>query len=533
MILLENKETRVLLDAGKRFSLWRKYYGGFDQPRHFREIWFPNIVPQMGDGLYRNDLMASMGYDEVDDPYVKAVVLSHSHLDHSSWAGILHEKTTIHAGKDTFTMIRGYEHVTAPSIDTEITSYKDRRDPYPELPDSHIVIGGNSELSWGLKKNRKTKRMEEGWIVKKATDDMLAKYPERVPTHSSTIIYHKNYRHEERPFKVERNFGIDDLEIQLFPTAHSAYDAHVINVKTPDANILYTGDTRGFDGPIGYKVENWVKKVSDDKERIDALLIDCTRINESAPFTEYDVKTAMAYEMATTDDLIVVFFNYRDLARYASVHQAAIESGRDFVTFPKALLYWMPLQSDRHKEVNARGMRQILERDFGIKYRETPLHYFDKGTRFSPRYGNQSVNTYKFSQEVTEQDLRRRPDSYVLHINQTDWEVLVKLGKDINYRLIVSMSEPHDEEGEISENRLVSWCDLFEMPYKYIHTSGHLNGVDARRIIDEIDPRIVIPVHSSPENIELMKTMYPQKVKLPELYKPFNLRSNSSISSFF
>ena len=78
---------------------------------------------------------------------------------------------------------------------------------------------------------------------------------------------------------------------------------------------------------------------------------------------------------------------------------------------------------------------------------------------------------------------------------------------------VYSSSEPHNEEQEIDFRRLHNWLAHFEirrfglplesegqweMPeeQKGLHASGHACGPDLLRIAREIDPRVLIPIHS-------------------------------------
>jgi ribonuclease J len=83
---------------------------------------------------------------------------------------------------------------------------------------------------------------------------------------------------------------------------------------------------------------------------------------------------------------------------------------------------------------------------------------------------------------------------------------------------VFSSSEPHDEEQEIDFRRLHEWLKHFgikgfglpvevkkengksewEIPEaeKGLHASGHASGADVARAIREIDPQVIIPVHT-------------------------------------
>ena len=58
-------------------------------------------------------------------------------------------------------------------------------------------------------------------------------------------------------------------------------------------------------------------------------------------------------------------------------------------------------------------------------------------------------------------------------------------------------------EMELSFRRLVNWIELCGLELEYAHTSGHLYQEDIERLISEINPRVVIPIHT--EHLELFR----------------------------
>ncbi|MEM3082683.1 MAG: MBL fold metallo-hydrolase RNA specificity domain-containing protein, partial [Candidatus Caldarchaeum sp.] len=57
-------------------------------------------------------------------------------------------------------------------------------------------------------------------------------------------------------------------------------------------------------------------------------------------------------------------------------------------------------------------------------------------------------------------------------------------------------SEAHSEEQMLEEERIHNWVNLLNLRYKHIHSSGHAPQKDLIKIIEEINPRKVIPVHT-------------------------------------
>ncbi len=61
---------------------------------------------------------------------------------------------------------------------------------------------------------------------------------------------------------------------------------------------------------------------------------------------------------------------------------------------------------------------------------------------------------------------------------------------------IYSHGDPFDEEGYIDFNRMQEWIKHFKLNFKQYHASGHAPRSDLKRIVDEISPELLIPIHS-------------------------------------
>ena len=74
-----------------------------------------------------------------------------------------------------------------------------------------------------------------------------------------------------------------------------------------------------------------------------------------------------------------------------------------------------------------------------------------------------------------------------------------------------AQTEPFNEEMKLSEERLENWLTHFGLnedqdhqPIQ-IHASGHAAGVEILEMIDKIEPRVLVPVH----------TLYPDQFENP------------------
>ncbi len=110
-ILLEDRDTRVLLDFGMSFSERRRFYHEpYLSPRDEKGLLEFGILPNL-EGIYR--------FDD-SEPTVDAVFLSHSHSDHASCISFLSREIPVYCGKTTASLLRSLSEVRTRTFETDI-----------------------------------------------------------------------------------------------------------------------------------------------------------------------------------------------------------------------------------------------------------------------------------------------------------------------------------------------------------------------------------------------------------------------------
>src|SRR5665811_72097 len=104
-ILLEDWDTRLFLDFGMSFSLANQYFDEFMQPRKCNgivDLLEFGLLPDL-EGIYRCDYLDHCKLPSEETRSIDGVLLSHAHMDHSSYIHYLREDIPIHctqASKD-------------------------------------------------------------------------------------------------------------------------------------------------------------------------------------------------------------------------------------------------------------------------------------------------------------------------------------------------------------------------------------------------------------------------------------------------
>jgi ribonuclease J len=125
---------------------------------------------------------------------------------------------------------------------------------------------------------------------------------------------------------------------------------------------------------------------------------------------------------------------------------------------------------------------------------------------------------------VTCEDIHRHQSEFIVRIDFFDLADLIDIRPAEGSCYIRSVTEPHDDEDFIELQRVENWLEHFELyPYQQIHASGHASGPELKKLIAEINPKAVFPIHT--EKPERFQDVVPKgiRVVVPEKEKRYRL----------
>jgi ribonuclease J len=288
----------------------------------------------------------------------------------------------------------------------------------------------------------------------------------------------------ERKFpKVNKKFKINGLEIELIPVDHSIPGACGIVVYTSDKIIAYTGDLR-MHGTQGYLTREFIERLKIIKP--DIFLCEGTRIDENEKTNEAYVKVNCANTvLSKAKGLVIADFAWKDTTRFKTFFEVAKETNRK-LAIPFKDAYYI------------RAMREIIP-DLPKIDDENILLYQDKkgtGTYLENDYQSWEKEFLNMKNTVKADYISKHQDEIIIAIGYYDLPELIDLKPRIGSIYIKSTSEVMGEEEEFDLKRLHNWLDHFGIQYYHFHASGHAPGVDIVEMINEVNPKILIPVHT-------------------------------------
>jgi ribonuclease J len=321
---------------------------------------------------------------------------------------------------------------------------------------------------------------------------------------SEVLNYKKRpaYKSEYRNPPIERTFHtfrtgkkihIGSIEVEPIHNDHSVPGSYSFIIHTSQGAIVYTGDLR-MHGKHAHMTDDFIKAATEIKPI--ALITEGTRIetgktNES----EEKVYQTSKKELRDNKQLSIVDFNFKDVDRFTTFYQIAKDLEKKLVINFKHACYLERYHKDKKLKTPDSGDENILL----LKPKRLTGTYIDED--YHDWYIKKRLN---YPNIITAEEIARKPEKYIVVLNFWYFNQLVDL-KPYNGKYIHSLSEPFNEEMEISYDRMVNWINLYKMHFIQSHCSGHISGYDLFEMIKEIKPKMMYPVHT--EHPEMFKKL--------------------------
>ena len=108
-ILLNDRGTKIFLDFGMSFAMRKKYYSPpFLSPRTEESLKELGILPSIK-GIYKNE-----------NPEVRAIFLSHAHMDHSAYISFINREIPVYCGETTKTILKALSDIRTANLEFNV-----------------------------------------------------------------------------------------------------------------------------------------------------------------------------------------------------------------------------------------------------------------------------------------------------------------------------------------------------------------------------------------------------------------------------
>ncbi|MDD1777413.1 MAG: MBL fold metallo-hydrolase, partial [Candidatus Helarchaeota archaeon] len=257
-IYVEEKDSGVFLDFGMNFAKYQEFFQEFLFERAVRgihDLINLNLIPKLN--IYREDLITKdIPITDYPELKVKAVLLSHAHLDHCGNIGLLKPTIPIVASPTTIGILKVLRDITTvPHIGSEVAYYS----PRGAIDEAGLVLKTGGEDYVG-----------RSFYCNAEHLDPLKTFISELPGTPSKRRKQLNAGELCKLNEMKLPFEIKDYEVD-----HSIFGATAYILRG-DLTIAYTGDFR-LHGRNAAKSKLFVDKAKDAS----ILIIEGTRVERS------------------------------------------------------------------------------------------------------------------------------------------------------------------------------------------------------------------------------------------------------------
>jgi ribonuclease J len=302
-------------------------------------------------------------------------------------------------------------------------------------------------------------------------------------------IYRSEYRNPpiKRIFKTFRTgskIKIDSIEIEPIHVDHSVPGAYGFIIHTSKGTIIYTGDLR-MHGLHSEMTTDFIEASKQQKPI--AMITEGTRINtDYTDESEVNVYKESKNHIMKNKNLSIVDFNFKDIDRFSTFYKISKELNKKLVINFKHACFLEKYHKD--KKIKAPDSRD--ENILIIKPKRLTGTYIEND--YTDQYIKDRLN---YPNIILAEDITKNPLKYIIVLNFWYFNMLIDL-KPHKGTYIHSLSEPFNEEMEISYERMKNWLKHFNLKLIQSHSSGHICGGDLKNLIETIKPKKLYPIHT-------------------------------------
>jgi ribonuclease J len=439
------------------------------------------LLPHL-EGIYRADLETgnlwpqfrrTEHYRKLED--IDGILLTHAHLDHSGHISFLKEDIPVYATATTAFIAKAIQDSGKADFDQQVCYFTPKvEDCLKGWKQGAYFAGGGGD------RQRRFCIPDRSKLRKEATD-----------------FWEEGTRQKKLASQPLDDIGKCRFNLHCFPVDHSIPGACAWGIETSSGWVIYSGDLR-LHGKQGKLTESMIKQAAYLHPR--ALILEGTNVDKATNVSEQEVYENGFKAINDAQGLVIADFSARDVNRLLTFLQIARDTKRKLAILPKDayLLKTMRLLEPE--------IPDIAQEDVIVIYQETTASK-------SPAQWLKKIYEEYSDKVVLAKDVRSNQGDFILCFSFWDLNELPSIQPRADSLYVFSSSEPHTEEQEMDFWRLHHWLERFglhafglplerngkwEIPEeeKGLHASGHACGPDLLRVASEIQPEMLIPVHS-------------------------------------
>ena len=300
---------------------------------------------------------------------------------------------------------------------------------------------------------------------------------------SCAMIQASNRYLNKTDFKVAKFLNhkvpiqVGRIKVTPFLCDHSAFNSFMLFAESESGNVLYTGDFRAN----GRKPSEWL--LNELPKNIDTLICEGTTLSRDG----YKAQTETELETIATDLIkshkgpVFVLQSSMNIDRIVTMYRAAKRSERIFLED----LFLAEITSSIRCRI------------------PNPIDFVDVKV-FSTYYLNKQSDRYKLFERYSQKRITKvsiAQSNFVMCVRVSMLDYLEKLSKKVSFEnglLIYSFWSGYLLQPQVAE--FIQRCKEMGLEIVTLHTSGHADEETLMHLIELVNPKRIIPVHTENAN---------------------------------
>lgn len=293
-------------------------------------------------------------------------------------------------------------------------------------------------------------------------------------TPHNTVIKNPQY------FEKEIAFRIGDITVTPFWADHSAFDSYSFLVEAEGKSIFYSGDFRGH----GRKSKAFKWFIQNAPQSVDYLLLEGTSIGRSGEHfkNETCIENELVSLFTMNGKSNLIYTSGQNIDRIVSIYRSCVRTNKTLVVdvYVATIL----------KELSE--FAQIPYPSDGFKTLKVIFPYYT--SKRLAKEGNEKI-LYQFKKfKISKEEISGCPDKYVMIIRPSMQKDLERIAGIDGGNLIYSMWEGYLKKPDTK--KFIEYFENREFTIHTIHTSGHADIDTLKHMVEAINPKNIVPIHT-------------------------------------
>jgi len=281
-------------------------------------------------------------------------------------------------------------------------------------------------------------------------------------------------------FQMYQPFSAGDFRIKPYLMDHSAFDAAAFEITSEGKTVIYTGDFRGH-GRKAVCLDRFITQVP---RGADALLIEGTMFGrqDEQVLTEEELENEAVDMMNHCSGPVLFQSSSQNIDRLVSFFRASLKAKRLFVidVYTANVLFELrqlgnnlPYPSEQYSNIKVFYPYYLTQRVFN-----------EIGGEYAKRFSALHMPKDKLKEVQNQAVMLVRP-SMIKDIERCRLE---------NGTFLYSMWQGYrNSEAQLKLEQMLQSAGFL---IKSLHTSGHASVSDIRRVMIDVNPKKIVPIHT-------------------------------------